>query len=109
MRSSIPEIKHCLKQINKELCESRAFLIGVISYELKPYNFDRDLGDLLERYKDGLSPEKWCTVKIHDFNNKSKIIWNMQKELSDRNITFDAGSDFKTRDWELDWSFKVGE
>jgi len=80
-----------------------------INYELKPYDFDRDLGDLLERYKDGLSPEKWCTIKIHDFNNKSKIIWNMQKELSDKNITFDTGSDFKTRDWELDWSFKVGE
>ena len=36
------------------------------------------------------------------FNNVSKLEW----KLMDKGITFDTGSDFKSRDWELDWSLE---
>jgi hypothetical protein len=55
-----------------------------------------------------LAPDKWFHVQFYwDTEDQRLAIYQKAKELNLSGICFDTGGSFGSRDWELDWSFRV--
>lgn len=63
---------------------------------------DKNTGKCVEpTYRKG-----WVHVNIPFTKSQSMgRIFSLERKLP-KNVSFDSGSDFKSRDWELDWSLK---
>ncbi len=81
---------------------------------INPYNLTNDSGkSALAKYgglPDHASPDRWCNVDLRPVTDEHhQLLRQKQKELGWMGITFDSGGGMGTRDWELDWSFRLTE
>lgn len=54
-----------------------------------------------------MKKDKWYSVNIPFNKNVSfNTVFAIEQNLLKKGISFDTGTDFSSRDWELDWSLK---
>ncbi len=65
---------------------------------------------VVKKYKDGLPARLWVSV---NFRVKDRLelesVFKAGSELREKGIGFDTGGCKGRRDWELDWSFGLGD
>jgi hypothetical protein len=81
-----------------------------IKIEKYPSNarFIQEIIDDFRKIESRLKPKNWYHVELTFVNpEQKKIIYDAQKDLLEKGITFDTGGIGDIRDWELDWSFHL--
>lgn len=79
-----------------------------VKVDIMPHTLDPEGNVEVTVTSKNLPIEKWCHVGLRCFTpTQQRLLQNSEDNLHKLGISFDTGSGFGQRDWELDWSFAL--